>query len=125
MKKIIALIALLLLVGCANPVTPNPVTPPASQQVVFRDNQTAHIIMFGNDSQPVKMSVVNEYNIGDLFSRVYSALGKPVLARIQPDNGVVLVYNVEGLNERVYFVFRGGSGQLARVSNSPNTKIAE
>lgn len=132
-KLLISILGLLLFVGCANPVapTPTPVNPPVvvvaptSQKVVFKEGSISHVILFGSDSNPVRMNVVNEHNIGDSFSKVYSALGKPVLARIQPDNGIALVYNVAGMNERVYFVFRGGSGQLVRISNSPNTKIAE
>lgn len=124
-KLLISAFALLLFIGCANPVAPNPVEPHASQSVSFKEGALNHVILFGSDSRPVEISVVNEYNIGDTFSKVYSKLGKPALARIQPDNGVVLVYNVLGLNERVYFVFSGGTGVLARISNSPNTKLKE
>lgn len=122
MKKIAILLFALLVIGCANPsVDVNPVAAP-SQSISFREGSITHQIEFGQGSIPVSPNVINQYKIGDSFSKVYKDLKKPVLARSQPDQGVVLVYNVSGINERVYFVFRGVSGSLARISNSPNTQ---
>lgn len=122
MKKVIILFFAFLLIGCVNPSADiNPVSN-SSYSVSFREGSINHRIEFGQGSIPVSPNVVNQYKIGDSFSRVYNDLKKPVLARIQPDNGVVLVYSVSGANEKVYFVFRGLSGALVRVSNSPNTQ---